>query len=53
MFLCDNKLTNFNKLCKKNKYCKERIEAKVGLYMCLSKIRLITIDYCRLMVNNR
>ena len=31
----------------------KKVEAKVGVYMCLLKIRIITIDYCRLMVNNR
>ena len=53
MFLCVNGLTHFNVLCKKNKYCKERIEAKVGNYMCPLKIKIIAIDFYRLIVNNR
>ena len=40
-------------LCKKSKNCKESKEAKVGVYMCLLKIRIIIIDYLKLMVNNR
>ena len=35
----------------KNNYCNERIEAKVGVYKCLPKIK--TIGYSKLMVNNR
>ena len=31
----------------------EKIEAKVGIYLCLLKIKINTIDYCILMVNNR
>ena len=38
---------------KKSKNCKESKEAKVGVYMCLLKIRIIIIDYLKLMVNNR
>ena len=36
MFLCVNGLAHFNWVLKK-KYCNERIEAKVGLYMCSLK----------------
>ena len=38
MFLCVNELTQFNGALYKNKYCKERIKAKIGVYMCLLKI---------------
>ena len=51
MFLYVNKLLHFNGALL-NKYCKERIEAKVGVYMCLLKLWIITKEYCRLMVNN-
>ena len=44
MFLCFNKLKHTNGALYKNKYCKEKIEAKVGVYMCLLRIRIITKD---------
>ena len=35
----------------KNKYLKERIEAKVVIYMCLLKIKIIAIDFNRLIID--
>ena len=35
----------------KNKYCKERIEAKVGIYMCPLKMEIVAIDIYRLIID--
>ena len=53
MFLCVNRLTHFNGDLWKKKYCKERIQAKVGVCMCILKIKINTIYYFRLMGNFR
>ena len=51
MFLCFNKLDTLTELCK-IKNCKDRIEARVDVYMRLLKIRLNTIDYCLFLINS-
>ena len=44
-------LTHFNEALEKNKYCKERIEAKVGVYMFQLKIKIIALDFHRLIID--
>ena len=53
MFLCVKRLNTFQRSSVKNKYCTERIEAKVVMCICLLKVKIITVDYCKLMINNR
>ena len=49
MFLWVNKLTHFNGALLKSNNCEERIEGKVGVYICL----LSKNYYNRLMVSSR
>ena len=46
------KVNTLQRSSEKKNYCEERIEVKVGVFICLLKIRTNTIDYYNLMVNN-
>ena len=51
MFLCVKRVNTLQLSSVKNKYCKERIEAKVGIYMCPLKIKIIAIGFYRLIID--
>ena len=51
MFLCVKRVNTTQLRSVKNKYCKEKIEAKVGIYMCPLKMKIISVGFYRLIID--